>query len=133
MKKRPHSKKQARKKNLVYLGVTLLVVCAVMVGHYLTRRHWWSEYNIQQAVITDIHHSGLTLQNSRWVIVYQYTAYGKTYHSEDRFFNETDFGDWQIGDTITIRVSRKDPDVSEIDIDKMPNNKTIIPFYHEEF
>ena len=132
MKKKTKNKK-SKNRNRIYLGITLLFVCAAIAGHYLTRRHWWSEYSLQQAVITDIHHSGMTLKHSRWVIVYQYTVYGKTYNSEDLFFNKTDFGDWQTGDTITIRVSGKDPSVSEIDKNKMPNNKTFEPFFNEPF
>ena len=35
---------------------------------------------------------------------------GKTYTNDEVFFNKSDYGDHKIGDTITIVVSKKNPE-----------------------
>lgn len=42
-----------------------------------------------------------------WYVVYCYTVDGKTYTGDEDFFNKSDYGDRQIGDTITIEVSKR--------------------------
>ena len=47
-----------------------------------------------------------------WCVEYQYVVNGKIYTNDDDFFNKSDYGDRQVGDTIIIEVSSYNADVS---------------------
>ena len=47
-----------------------------------------------------------------WKVEYQYTIDGKTYINDEEFFNKSDYGDRQVGDSITIEVSSNNSEAS---------------------
>ena len=113
-------KQQGEKKRRISWEVwfLLIFVAAVGAGVLWTNKHFYSESTIVKAVITDIRQMYRGKYNNVWNVEYRYTVDGKTYTNDDDFFNKSDYGNRQIGDTITIEVSKRKPSASRYVADK---------------
>jgi len=47
-----------------------------------------------------------------WRVEYQYIVDGETHTNDEEFFHKYDYGDRQVGDTITVEVSSTSAEVS---------------------
>ena len=116
MKKTKQQKKkqpQKKKKRLSWeVWFLLISATAIGIGILWTEKCIYAESTTAKAVITDIRqmYSRGQYKNIMWNVEYRYTVDGKTYTNDDNFFNKSDYGDHKIGDTITIEVSKKNPE-----------------------
>ena len=114
-KKQPQKNKQPqkKKKRLSWeVWFLLIFAAAIGIGVLWTEKCIYAESTTAKAVITDIRqmYSRGQYKNIMWNVEYRYTVDGKTYTNDDNFFNKSDYGDHKIGDTITIEVSKKNPE-----------------------
>ena len=83
---------------------------AIGIGVLWTEKCIYAESTTAKAVITDIRQMRRGKRGFVWNVEYRYTVDGKTYTNDDDYFNKSDYGDHKIGDTITIEVSKKNPE-----------------------
>lgn len=116
MKKTKQQKKkqpQKKKKRLSWeVWFLLIFAAAIGIGVLWTEKYIYAESTTAKAVITDIRQMYRGQFKLMWNVEYRYTVDGKTYTNDDDFFNKSDYGDHKIGDTITIEVSKKNPEAS---------------------
>lgn len=114
MKKTKQQKKkqpQKKKKRLSWeVWFLLIFAAAIGIGVLWTEKCIYAESTTAKAVITDIRQMHRGKRGFVWNVEYRYTVDGKTYTNDDVFFNKSDYGDHKIGDTITIEVSKKNPE-----------------------
>ena len=112
--KQQKTKQQQKKKKRLSWEVWFLLIfaAAIGIGVLWTEKCIYAESTTAKAVITDIRqmYSRGQYKNIMWNVEYRYTVDGKTYTNDDDFFNKSDYGDHKIGDTITIEVSKKNPE-----------------------
>ena len=104
---------QKKKKRLSWeVWFLLIFAAAIGIGVLWTEKCIYAESTTAKAVITDIRqmYSRGQYKIIMWNVEYRYTVDGKTYTNDDNFFNKSDYGDHKIGDTITIEVSKKNPE-----------------------
>ena len=117
MKKKMQQKK--KKRGLSWeVWFWLIFVVAVGIGILWTNKHFYSESENVKAVITHIGQRYRGNYMNMWYVVYRYTVDGKTYTNDDDFFTKSQYGDRKIGDTITIEVSKRNPETSRYVDDK---------------
>ena len=106
---------QKKKKRLSWeVWFLLIFAAAIGIGVLWTEKCIYAESTTAKTVITDIRqmYSRGQYKIIMWNVEYRYTVDGKTYTNDDDFFNKSDYGDHKIGDTITIEVSKKNPEAS---------------------
>ena len=108
-KKQPQKKKKRLSWEVWFL---LIFAAAIGIGVLWTEKYIYAESTTAKAVITDIRQMYRGQFKLMWNVEYRYTVDGKTYTNDDDFFNKSDYGDHKIGDTITIEVSKKNPEAS---------------------
>ncbi len=98
------------KSNYTRNSIIILLVLAALVFVWwrYTDNKYWRSYEQYPAQITKISQ----IYQQMWRVEYQYTVDGTTYTDDEEFFNKADYGDRQVGDTITIEVSTAKTSVS---------------------
>ena len=109
-KTRPIKKSSTKKKPTVskksnytrnYIIFLLAVVLLGIIWWRITDVKYWQSYELYPAQITRIY----SIYGGKWRVEYQYIVDGKTYTNDEEFFHKYDYGDRQVGDTITVEVS----------------------------
>jgi hypothetical protein len=104
----------APKSNYTRNSIIFLLVVAgtVAIWGVVCNLKYWKSYELYPAQITRIYQTYRGKYNLMWRVEYQYTVDGKTYKDDEEFFNKSDYGDRQVGDSITIEVSSNNSEVS---------------------
>ena len=120
-KTRPRKKSSTKKKptvskksNYTRNSIIILLVLALLVIIWwrITDVKYWQSYEQYPAQITRIYSVYRGKFNNMWRVEYQYIVDGKTYKDDEEFFHKYDYGDLQVGDTITIEVSSTSAEAS---------------------
>lgn len=116
-KTRPIKKSSTKKKPTVskksnytrnYIIFLLAVVLLGIIWWRITDVKYWQSYELYPAQITRIY----SIYGGKWRVEYQYIVDGKTYKNDEEFFHKYDYGDRQVGDTITVEVSSTSAEAS---------------------
>jgi len=112
--KKKHKKAVAQKSNDTRNSIIFLLVVAGAVAIWGVFCHfkYWRSYEVRPAQIIRIYQVYRGHCNIMWKVEYQYTIDGKTYKNDEEFFNKSDYGDRQVGDSITIEVSSNNAEAS---------------------
>ena len=113
-KRKKQGKAVAPKSHYIRNSIIFLLVVAAFfaIWDIYCKHKYWRTYELYPAQITRVYQIYGGHYNIMWRVEYQYTMDGKTYKDDVEFFNKSDYGDRQVGDTITIEVSSNSPDVS---------------------
>lgn len=114
-------KKKRKKKSTIppesneirFYIIFLLVLAALgFIWWRITEYKYWRSYELYPAQITRIYQIYAGHYNHMWRVEYQYSVDGKIYTDDEEFWNKSDYGDCQVGDTIYIELSSTTPDAS---------------------
>ena len=109
-KKSTFSPKSNHTRNsIIFLSVFAFLV---FIWWGITNIKYWRSYEPYPARITRISQIYRGNYNNMWRVEYQYIVDGNTYTGDEDFFNKSDYGDRQVGDTIYVDVSSKKYGVS---------------------
>ncbi len=120
-KTRPIKKSSTKKKPTVskksnytrnYIIFLLVLALLFFIWWRITEVKYWQSYELYPAQITRIYSVYSGKMNYMWRVEYQYIVDGKTYKDDEEFFHKYDYGDLQVGDTITIEVSSTSAEAS---------------------
>ena len=115
-KKKPIKKKPtvSKKSNYTRNSIIILLVLTalIIIWWRITDLKYWHNYEQYPAQITRIYSIYSGKFNNMWRVEYRYFVDGKTYTDDEEFFHKYDYGDRQVGDTITVEVSSNNADVS---------------------
>lgn len=120
-KTRPIKKRSTKKKPTVskksnytrnYIIFLLAVALLGIIWWRITDVKYWQSYELYPAQITRIYQIYAGHYNHMWRVEYQYSVDGKIYTDDEEFWNKSDYGDCQVGDTIYIELSSTTPDAS---------------------
>ena len=120
-KTRPRKKSSTKKKptvstksNYTRNSIIILLVLALLffIWWRITEVKYWQSYELYPAQITRIYSVYSGKMNYMWRVEYQYIVDGKTYKDDEEFFHKYDYGDRQVGDTITVEVSSTSAEAS---------------------
>lgn len=106
-KKKPTVSKKSNdtRNSIIFL---LAVALLGIIWWRITEYKYWRSYELYPAQITRIY----SIYGGKWRVEYQYIVDGKTYKDDEEFFHKYDYGDRQVGDTITVEVSSTSADAS---------------------
>ena len=106
-KKKPTVSKKSNytRNSIIFL---LAVALLVIIWWRITDLKYWQSYELYPAQITRIY----SIYGGKWRVEYQYIVDGKTYKDDKEFFHKYDYGDRQVGDTITVEVSSTSTEAS---------------------
>ena len=102
-------KSNQTRNSLIFL---LVLAISIIIWWRITDLRYWQNYKKYPAQITKIYQVYRGKYKTMWCVKYQYVVNGKVYTNDDDFFNKSDYGDRQVGDTIIIEVSSYNADVS---------------------
>ena len=110
-KKKPTVSKKSNytRNSIIFL---LAVALLVIIWWRITEYKYWRSYELYPAQITRIYQIYAGHYNHMWRVEYQYSVDGKKYTDDEEFFHKYDYGDLQVGDTITIEVSSTSAEAS---------------------
>ena len=120
-KTRPIKKRSTKKKPTVskksnytrnYIIFLLVLALLAIIWWRITEVKYWQSYELYPAQITRIYQIYAGHYNLMWRVEYQYSVDGKIYTDDEEFWNKSDYGDRQVGDTIYIELSSTTPDAS---------------------
>ena len=113
-RKKKQKKAVAPKSNDTRNSIIFLLVIAGAMAIWGVVCHfkYWKSYEEHPAQITRIYQIYRGHINLMWKVEYQYTIDGKTYINDEEFFYKSDYGDRQVGDSITIEVSSNNSEAS---------------------